>query len=518
MSNLNISEKSAVKYIVLTVLAIIIWVIIGKAIFTQIDKRIKHNLSEGNISGKYQLLSEVIQKLEDEYFREIPSDTLLQAAIDGIMSKFDNYTYYMNGYQLDEFKDDSQGLFYGIGVNVDTINDYITVKSIRESSPASRAGITAGDIITKVDDIDVKGITIEKSSTLIRGDAGTQIKITVRHPNENEDVDLYLKREKIIVPSVPYAFTISNTGYIRISTFNSNTGQEFEESLRKLEYENIEGLIIDLRSNPGGILSQTVKCLDEFIDSGEQIVYTKGRDGKKSSVYLTKDDEYDKKYPIIILINNTSASASEIFAGTIQDYDLGLVIGEKSYGKGSVQQIFPVSTGGVKITTSHYYLKSGRCIQKNAEIDDSTEYYTLHGREVNSGDGIKPDLEVTQLELTDVATELLEKHIYFSFAVDYFSKNSLNVTEDFILSDNIFKEFAAFAKSSIKNINTKEIYKNKSTISYLIKSEFMGLEHGEDFKYKELLTRDQQVQKALSIINNSENKEDIFAMIKQESK
>ena len=518
MNKLNISEKSALKYIVLAVLAICVWVIIGKVVFSHIDSKIQKTLADEYTSEKYRLLSEIINKLEDEYYSEVPSDTLLQAAIDGLMSKFDNYTYYMNNTELDEFRDDSSGLFNGIGVNVDVIDNYITVKSPRKNSPASNAGIKAGDRIIKVNGKDITGITIEESSKLIRGEVGSNVVISVIHPGEKKAQVYHLKREEIKVPSIPYYFTMKDIGYLRIASFHYDTGQEFKEKLALLEAENINGLIIDLRSNPGGILSQTVQCLDEFIDAGEKIVYTKGRDNKVSSIYITKDNEEDKTYPVIVLINDKSASAAEIFAGTVQDYDLGLVLGEKSYGKGSVQQIFPVSNGGVKITTSHYYLKSGRCIQKTSEHSDDEEYYTINGREVIAGNGIEPDIEINQLELPEIAEKLLSKSLVFKFAVEYIRNNSDKNIENLTKNNVAYSAFKKYIKRNSGEMNIKAMDNQQETIKYLIKSEILGIKLGEVNKYRELLSKDLQVQKALEILNKSDNKKDMFAMINRESK
>lgn len=206
------------------------------------------------------------------------------------------------------------------------------------------------------------------------------------------------------------------------------------------------------------------------------------------------------------------------FLSTIQDYDLGLVIGESSYGKGSVQQIFPISKGGVKITTSHYYLKSGRCIQKNYVNDDSTDYYTLQGREVESGNGIKPDLTVSQEELSTVTGNLLDKNIFFVFAVDFFQEHSHEITKDFLVTDDIFKEFKMFSRHYVEDISNDELNRNRESLSYLLKTDLLGLRFGDETRYRELLTRDMQLLKALDIINKSDSKKDIFAMIEQEYK
>jgi carboxyl-terminal processing protease len=338
-----------------------------------------------------------------------------------------------------------------------------------EGTPAYRIGLQAGDIVIAIDGEDTKDMSTEDASRLMRGPAGTSVTLTVRRPGYDEDLDYDITRAEIPLHSVNYAGTVGDDiGYVRLSRFSETTEEELRAAIDSLQNETeLSGLIFDLRSNPGGLLPQAIRTANLFLDRGNLIVYTRGRLPSSERRYSAESDPIYSDKPLVVLVDPGSASASEIVAGAIQDWDRGIIIGNTTFGKGLVQQIF---TGGadsevaLKLTISKYYVPSGRCIQKperakkhpeidgtleaegDSEVDTDKEvYYTNGGRIVHGGGGIVPDIEVEREKVKPIEINLVRQSMFFDFAVEYTSKNS-DISREFEVTDQIFEEFKQFCK------------------------------------------------------------------------
>jgi len=320
---------------------------------------------------KIDLFSEVLEKIREDYVDDVDQAEVMDAAINGVLQSLDPYSAYMNQEMFDNMETETKGVFGGLGIEVGMEAGVIKVISPIDDTPASRAGVKAGDYIILIDDIQVQGKTLMEAVNLMRGPVGTPIEITIRRRGKKKAIVLKIVREIIQVKSVTAKVIDNNIGYFRLTSFNENSGQQLKNKIDEIKAENgINRYILDLRNNPGGLLSQAVKISDFFLDDGE-IVSTRGRNKRENRKWFAKKgDQIDGK-PLIVLINYGSASASEIVAGALKDHKRAILIGENSYGKGSVQSIIPLKNkGAIRLTVSKYYLPSGKSISEVGVIPD----------------------------------------------------------------------------------------------------------------------------------------------------
>ena len=320
---------------------------------------------------KIDLFSEVLEKIKKDYVDDVDQAEVMDAAINGVLQSLDPYSAYMSPEMFDNMETETKGAFGGLGIEVGMEAGVVKVISPIDDTPASRAGVKAGDYIILIDDIQVQGKTLMEAVNLMRGPVGTPIEITIRRRGKKKAIVLKIVREIIQVKSVTAKVIDNNIGYFRLTSFNENSGQQLKNKIDEIKAENgINRYILDLRNNPGGLLSQAVKISDFFLDDGE-IVSTRGRNKRENRKWFAKKgDQIDGK-PLIVLINYGSASASEIVAGALKDHKRAILIGEKSYGKGSVQSIIPLKNkGAIRLTVSKYYLPSGKSISEVGVIPD----------------------------------------------------------------------------------------------------------------------------------------------------
>lgn len=339
------------------------------------------------------VFNQVLKLVSEFYVEEVGSDSLIEGAIEGMLQELDPHSNYIKPKRYEQMSENYRGTFSGIGVNFAIREGWLTVISAIEGGPSRKLGIRAGDVITKIDGISAEGIGQEEVFDQLRGPRGTVVKVTVRRGGENELLDFDIVRDEILLQSVPYAFMLKpGIGYIRMGRFSATTSDELEAGLQKLEAEGMAGLILDLRGNSGGYLHQAVAVVDKFLDQDKLVVYTKGRKAASSEEYFSTPNTHDD-YPIVVLINAGSASASEIVAGALQDWDRGLIAGRTSFGKGLVQQQYPLSNGGaLLLTASRYYTPSGRLIQRPYEAGERDEYYNRAGMAADE----QADLDLTE--------------------------------------------------------------------------------------------------------------------------
>jgi carboxyl-terminal processing protease len=320
---------------------------------------------------KLDLFGDILETINNEYFKQINEGEAIDGAINGMLQSLDPYSSYMSPKTFKNMNTETKGEFGGLGIEVTMEGGLVKVITPIDDTPADKAGIKSGDYIIKLDDKQVKGITLDEAVNTMRGKSGTSITLTIRRVNVNEPITVKIVREVIKTKSV-ISEVKENIGYLRLRSFNEKSGDELIDKIKEIKRNNtnITGYILDLRNNPGGLLSQAIKISDAFLDSGE-IVSTKGRDPRDIKIYNSKKGDETNGKPLIVLINQGSASASEIVAGALKDHKRAIVIGEKSFGKGSVQSIMPLSNGGgLRLTTAKYYLPSGETIEEIGVLPD----------------------------------------------------------------------------------------------------------------------------------------------------
>ena len=323
--------------------------------------------SKNDLYDKIDLFGEVIEKIKKDYVDDIDQAEMMDSAINGVLQSLDPYSAYMSPELFKEMQTDTSGTFGGLGIEIGMEAGVVKVISPIDDTPAARAGIKAGDYIVKIGNEQVQGKSLMEAVKLMRGPVGTSIDLTVRRKGVKKSLEFKIIRKVIEVKSVNSEIIgdKKNLGYIRLKSFNENSDKQILNSIKKFEKaEKIKGYVLDLRNNPGGLLTQAINITDFFLDDGE-IVSTKGRNASETRKFFARKGDETKGKPLIVLINNGSASASEIFAGALKDHKRAIILGENSYGKGSVQSIIPLGNGGgMRLTISKYYLPSGKSISE----------------------------------------------------------------------------------------------------------------------------------------------------------
>jgi len=343
--------------------------------------------SSNELYEKIDLFGEVLEKIEKDYVDEVNQTKMMDSAINGVLQSLDPYSAYMSPELFKEMQTDTRGEFGGLGIEIGMESGLVKVISPIDDTPASKAGIKAGDYIVKIGNDQVQGKSLMEAVKLMRGPVGTSIKLTIRRKNVKKPLEFNITRKIIEVKSVNSEIlgNKKNLGYIRLKSFNENSDKQFLKIIREFEKNTkIKGYILDLRNNPGGLLNQAINITDFFLNDG-QIVSTKGRKISETRKFFAKKGDEIKGKPIIVLINNGSASASEIFAGALKDHKRAIILGESSYGKGSVQSIIPLRNGGgMRLTISKYYLPSGNSISEVGVSPDIIIEEADEGFQINS--------------------------------------------------------------------------------------------------------------------------------------
>tara|TARA_B100000941_G_scaffold273367_1_gene233585 strand:- start:1354 stop:2490 length:1137 start_codon:yes stop_codon:yes gene_type:complete len=328
---------------------------------------LKSSFANEKLYEKIDIFGEVLEKIKDDYVDEIDQADVMDSAINGVLQSLDPYSAYMSPELFENMQTDTRGEFGGLGIEIGMEAGVVKVIAPIDDTPAAKAGIKAGDYIVKIDDIQVQGKTLMEAVKLMRGPVGSSIKLTVRRKNQKRSLDFNITREIIEVKSVEAKLLgkEKNIGYVKLKSFNENSDKQFFKKIKKFEKENDPiGYILDVRNNPGGLLNKAISITDFFLDDGE-IVSTKGRRVSETRKFFARQGDGIKGKPIIVLINSGSASASEILAGALKDHKRAIILGETSYGKGSVQTIIPLKNGGgIRLTVSKYYLPSGQSISE----------------------------------------------------------------------------------------------------------------------------------------------------------
>ncbi len=436
------------------------------------------------IAKQIEIFTTMFKELNMNYVDETNPAELMDTAIKAMLDDLDPYTKYWNEQDVEASKIRNAGEYTGIGASVKTIKDKIIIIEPYKGYPADKAGLKAGDEIIQIGDIKVADFK-EDAGELLKGASGTTVDISYNRQGTIKKT--VLTREEIEVDAVPfYTLLKDNTGYIVLSKFNSKASSETIDALKDLKAQGANKIILDLRGNPGGLLSEAINVTNIFVPKGELITTTKSVVKKYNKEYFTKKDAVDIQIPLVVMVNGRSASASEIVAGSIQDLDRGVVVGARSFGKGLVQRPKKLTYGTqLKITISRYYTPSGRCIQaldywnrdkdNNAvRIDekDFKAYKTKNGRTVYDGGGIQPDIELETSKFSNITTALLKSDAIFSYATQYYYSHQLKKAGDFKFTASDYEDFKKFVKQSGFNFETETEKSFKKSLDVAKKEKF----------------------------------------------
>ena len=454
------------------------------------------------ISKGLEIFNGVFKELNMYYVDDTKPGDLIEEAIESMLETLDPYTTFIPESKIEDFRFQTTGQYGGIGSLISKSENYIYITEPYKDFPADKAGLKIGDIILKIDNVSIKDKSVEDVSTLLKGEPGTKVQLNIKRlilnsEKEIEEINMPIDitREKITISSVPYYGILKlsdfleneskdyNCAYIKLNRFTRGCSEEVRKSLLDLESkEEIDNIILDLRGNPGGLLNESVDLCNLFIPQNEIVVSTKGRNTDWDKIYKTKKKPYNIETPLIVLVDQYSASASEIVAGTIQDLDRGVVIGFKTFGKGLVQQTRKLDYNcQLKVTVAKYYTPSGRCIQKinysdnDNIIPDSlrTEFKTRNGRSVFDGGGIEPDIKMDEDTMPPIIYDLLSKRMFFKFGNNYYPTiKEIESPEEFDISEDIFDDFVEFLNKNKFEFETesekqlKVLYETISTEDY----------------------------------------------------
>ena len=485
-------------------------------------------------------LGEILTIVEDRYVDDVPSETLVYNAIRGMLRTLDPHSNFLDEESYRDMQEEQHGAFYGLGIviNKPGKDKPLTVISPIEGTPAARMGVRAGDVISHIRDaaakvdIDTIGIESQEAVKYLRGPKGTEVTITVERVGFDKPLEFTLVRDTVPTNSVTNAFMIRpGTGYIRLINFTQTTAEELDKALESLDAQGMERLVLDLRGNPGGLLAQAVKVSDRFLGGEKLIVYTRGRVRGSAEEYRATNRTDVERFPLVVLVNRGSASASEIVAGALQDHDRALILGQNTFGKGLVQSVFRLSRRtGLALTTAKYYTPSGRLIQR--DYSSLEEYFdaeesalppedqresmrTDSGRPVYGGGGIAPDIRVESPEVPRLVVDLARQNAFFNFAVGYVAKHPEVATisgdparveafrAEFVVDDALLESFRAYLRERKIDFDEADLAGAAPRVKGLIKAEIAGALGGLTQRDRVLIDDDPQVRAALDSLEQA---------------
>jgi len=509
------------------------------------------------IAKNLDIFTTLYKELNTFYVDETDPGKLMKKGIDEMLKSLDPYTTYIPESEIEDFRFMTTGQYGGIGAIITKGEEYVYVSEPYEGYPAHKAGLMAGDKILEINGKSAKGKTTEEVSKVLKGQPNTSVTLLIERKSLKKPFEVTFDREKISVKSVPYsAYIEEGIGYIKLRSFTRDCAKDVKEAIQELKKEaTLGGLILDLRNNPGGLLNESVAIVNLFVEKGEEIVSTKGKIKSWDKKYIAKSSPLDTKVPLVVLINSASASASEIVSGSIQDLDRGVIIGQRSYGKGLVQQTRKLSYNSqLKLTVAKYYIPSGRCIQaldysnRNddgsvGKIPDSlmTEFQTRNGRKVYDGGGINPDIITTSEKIGSIIVSLFRERIFFDFATDFRFEHE-SIPEEFIFSDENFEQFVSYisdkeytyktkTEKALENLKTKatdehyfdnvnheynalskklesskrdDLLKSKDDIKEILTGEIMSRYFYQKGRIKSTLRFDMEIEEGIDILRNNE--------------
>lgn len=508
------------------------------------------------VSKNLDIFTSLFREVNIYYVDETKPGELIEKAINSMLDDLDPYTTYIPESNIEDFRFQTTGQYGGIGAMIRKKDDYVIIAEPYKGFPADKAGLIAGDKLLEIDGKSVMGKSTEDVSSVLKGQPGGEVNLLIERPGTEKPIKKTFSREEVKVKSIPYKGMISDgIAYLRLRSFTRNCASEVASAITELKDQNdVRSLVLDLRGNPGGLLNESVSICNLFIDKGEEVVSTKGKIKEWEKSYKTSKTPLDSEIPLAILINQSSASASEIVSGTIQDLDRGVILGKKSFGKGLVQQTRKLSYNSqLKVTVAKYYTPSGRCIQaldyssRNEDgsvgkVADSlkTAFKTRNGRTVFDGGGVDPDINVENESFAEIAGSLVSKQLIFDFATDFVIQNdSIAPPGVYKISDLVYEDFVSFLSDKEYEYETSlekdvadmiedyqseniefiqdlevlqaelleqkndDIHKYQSQISRLILNELMSRYYYQEGRMIASLADDKVIEEAILILNDS---------------
>jgi carboxyl-terminal processing protease len=468
-----------------------------------------------------RLFNNVLVLVEANYASRIDPERAVYGAIDGMLRTLDPHSKFLEPKAFKSLREDQTGSYAGLGIQVQSLFGKVTIVSRPfPGSPAEKADLRVGDMITHVDGKSTLGLAVEDVVGKLRGVAGTQVRVTISRPGQEQPFELDIIRQNLKKYTINFSYMIRpNVGYIKIDSFAETTGKELQEALKKMDPTKLEGLILDLRGNPGGLLQEAIRVGEAFLDQEDLILKTGGQTKDSIQDFRAKARNRDPKYPLVVLVDQNSASASEIVSGAIQDHDRGLIVGETTFGKGLVQSVYTLRNvagdSGLLLTTQKWYTPSGRLIQRDYSqisqfdyytprdnpIDEKTRqvFYSDNGRIVYGGGGIRPDYIVERPQPNPFQTSLLENFVFFSFADEFF-KTSPSIGSSFQVSTAMLEDFKKHLKTRQIPFADKDIQDNLDFIKMRIRHEIFYKRLGNAEAQKVLDEGDVQLQRALELL------------------
>lgn len=453
------------------------------------------------ITKNLDIYNAIFKELDMFYVDTINPEKVIRQGIDAMLMQLDPYTTYFPEEEMSDLKFMTTGKYGGIGsiISYHKAKDRVVINEPYANMPAAKLGLKAGDILLEIDGKDLKGKTVAEVSELLKGEIGTSFLLKIERPGTSKPLEFKVNRESIQIDPVPYCGMVNpNTGYIILTSFTEKSAKEVKKAVIDLKKQGATSLILDLRNNGGGLLNEAVDIVNLFVPKGKEIVSTRGKMKRGDRTYKTSHEPLDTEIPLVVLVNSGSASASEIVAGSLQDLDRAVIIGTRTFGKGLVQTTRNLPyNGSLKVTTSKYYIPSGRCIQaidykhRNEDgsvgrIPDSltTVFHTEAGREVRDGGGISPDIEVKAEKLPSILYYLVTDNLIFDYATDYCLKHPVvSPVEQFKLSDADYNDF----KNKVENSDFKYDQQSEKVLKNLKEvAEFEGYMDGASEEFKAL--------------------------------
>lgn len=521
--------------------------------------------SKHSIAYYTKLMADIAYKIHTRYMEDVDPESLIQSGIEGMLSNLDPYSVILKPKTYNALMENTHGKYEGVGMQIDLRDSRVTIVAPMEGTPAWRMGFRAGDQIMKIDSTSTDGMNTEDASHLMRGPAGTKVKLTIKRPGIDGLMDFEVERAVIELKSVRYYGLVEpGIGYVRIDKFAETTTDELQAAILDMKNNmGVKSLIFDLRSNGGGLLDQAITVANLFLPKDRLVVYTQGKYPTSQKKYSSTSDPIFPDGDMVVLVNGGTASASEIVSGALQDWDRAVVLGSTTFGKGLVQQIFGGDQGdfALKLTTAKYYIPSGRCIQKPekahkgydggmddiaidnkpSEVDSAKQvYYTNAGRKVTGGGGVVPDVTIAEETWKPIEYNLIRKNLFFEFAVDYTAKHP-GIKKDFEVTDQMIQDFGSYIKgrdftyktvleldldkfvdaakqekksalfdkdiadlrAGIEKEKSKDFDESKGYIRQSIKREFLRALFGESAIYERLtLKEDKDVLKAAELLKD----------------